>query len=64
MTHARSVHVLTSSVCNCAWLLLLLLLPAGDVHVIEEEILQFYRVGAAAAAACEQACEQQQDEQQ
>jgi hypothetical protein len=44
----------------CAWLLLLL--PAGDVHVIEEEILQFYRVGAAAAAAaaCKQECEQQQ----
>jgi uncharacterized protein (DUF111 family) len=42
---------------------LLLLLAAGDVHVIEEEILQFYRVGAA-AAACKQECEQQQGEQQ
>jgi hypothetical protein len=24
---------------------------SGDVHVMEEEILQFYRIGAAAAAA-------------
>ncbi|KAF6251057.1 tetrapyrrole methylase [Scenedesmus sp. NREL 46B-D3] len=36
------------------------LVIAGDVHVIEEEILQFYRVGAAAAG--QQNCEQQQDE--
>lgn len=30
------------------------LIIAGDVHVIEEEILQFYRVGAAAAAQTQQ----------
>jgi hypothetical protein len=26
---------------------------AGDVHVMEEEILQFYRIGAAAAAGAD-----------
>lgn len=34
-------------------------LYTGDVHVIEEEILQFYRVGAAGAAA-----QQQQQQEQ
>jgi ribosomal protein L12E/L44/L45/RPP1/RPP2 len=41
----------------------LLLLTAGDVHVIEEEILQFYRVGAAAAGAAAAAAGAEQQEE-